>query len=203
MKLSIFAAFLPAMAMAMPGGGSYGHPPPKKCCISTKNAKDILLKWSSVNRDNPKAAGFATRAELVNATFVEDFTDYDETFNQGASDVFFKGRENLLQGSGDGPQAITDVSFKTVYMFHDCHNIAYRWEYTATTTGQDKIVFGPGPNDSNPLNLTQVPKGSTVKYKGIDLLEVDPCKKKIKAAYTSQDWLNFLTHLGWEFCPNK
>jgi len=202
MKLSIIAAFLPALAIALPGGSSYGHPAPAaKCCISQADAILILNRWKSINRDDPKFAGFKSRADLVNATLIDSFTDYDETFNNGAAEVFFTGRANLIPSNDSGPQAITDVSFRTVYMFHDCENIAYRYEYTATTTGQDKIVFGPGPNDSNPLNLTQVPKGSTVKYKGIDLLEIDPCHKKIKAAYSSVDWLNFLIHLGWEFCP--
>jgi len=197
MKLSLILPFLP-LALALPGSGSYGG---HHCCLTDGDAKTIISNWADIMRNN--SAGFDTVAELVNATISDNFTSYEETFNNGASDVSFVGRANLIPGPPAGPSAITNLTFTTVYSFHDCGNIAYRWEYHATTTGEDKIIFGPGPNDFNPLNTTQVPKGSNFMYKGIDLLVVDPCTKKITSEYTSQDWLNFLEDIGWEFCPGK
>jgi len=198
MKLSILiAALLPAAALAVPG---QPKPKPKQCCLTSADSKHILNKWANLARQNFKAAGFKSLAALVNATVSEDFKSYEETFNNGANPLSFQGRSNFL-GPKTGPDPIADLTFKTVYAFHDCKNIAYRWEYSAKTTGLDKIVFGPGPNDNHPLNLTQVPKGSKFQYKGIDLLVVDPCTKLVTSEYTSQDWLNFLLDIGWEFCP--
>lgn len=205
MKLtSIIISFLPLTALAVPGP-SYHTPAKHHCtCLTKKEADHILLKWSNLARQNYKAAGFKSIGALINATVSENFISYEETFNNGAADVSFKGRANFMPAPAGGPpDPIKDLTFKTVYSFHDCSNIAYRWQYSATTTGQDKIVFGPGPNDNNPLNLTQVPKGSKFHYKGIDLLVIDPCTKLVKSEYTSQDWLNFLLDIGWEFCPTQ
>jgi len=203
MKFAITSLVLPAAVLAVP---SSSYPPKHHCpCLSKKDVDYILLKWSNLARQNYKAAGFKSIGALINHTVSENFISYEETFNNGAADVSFKGRANFIPAPKDpkNPDPIKDLTFKTIYSFHDCSNIAYRWQYSATTTGQNKIVFGPGPNDNNPLNLTQTPKGSKFHYKGIDLLVVDPCTKLVTSEYTSQDWLNFLNDIGWEFCPKK
>ena len=146
MKLFSNLLFLLPLTLVIPSASA--KPKPYCACLTKKDADYILLKWSNLARQNYKAAGFKSLESLINHTVSENFKSYEETFNNGASNLNFEGRKNFLPGPKLGPDPVEKLTYKTIYTFHDCSNIAYRWQYSAETTGLDKIVFGPGPNDN-------------------------------------------------------
>jgi len=141
----IFNAFLPTQANQVANIDNYNNsPPPPSCCLTDKDARHVLRNWVKIF-----TSSFEPKEELyaqINKTIAPNFVDYEETYNGGTSPIAFTGRDGLyaaVTATNGGPPAVTDLKFNTLYTFHSCRSIAFRWQATAKTTGFG-ITEAPG-----------------------------------------------------------
>ena len=116
------------------GDGDDGHKH-RKNCLSQRDVDSILSRWPRL------FDGGAAGIDLANTTTTSDIILFDETFNFGnysAPEASSTNRDMLvanLRAGQAGPQSIKDGMFSGVAEFHNCHQIAWRWQFTGTTSG--------------------------------------------------------------------
>jgi hypothetical protein len=147
MKLAVpFIGVFLALATAHTGNGDNGQtcPSPKGDgkrghCLKQDDVDFILSRW-------PRLFD-GTQADLdnIDCTVTEDFISFSEAFNflnpagpANGSEINVQGRENLLnvlEFELQNPGNMDRGRYSSVFEFHNCHQIAWRWEFTGNTTG--------------------------------------------------------------------
>lgn len=108
-----------------------------KNCLSTKDVTSILSMWSELKIGN---------LSKINKVVAKGFKGTDNDVNNGTGTPFVEGRDaykQYLTTLHDPTQNdAIGVNETTIFSFHSCNRIAYRWhrvEYS-TGVGVNKLV---------------------------------------------------------------
>lgn len=199
MKLIFFTRVLPLLSLALSTGNASptdaspakDHHSEDEChhhhCLSDHDAHEIVDRWISI---------FEGQLHVINETVTDDIALEDESVNflfglPSPTGPYVLGKEGLrgtaaFANSGSGTK---NRHFEPLIIVHDCDTVVFRWQATVESTGLD-------PNSTSKA-------GDIIEFKGIDILEVEPCTKLVKASFSSVDYLPFLYQAGTKICFQK
>lgn len=105
---------------------SPAHPPkPSKFCLSDADAQNIVDGFINLLENTQENFNLA----LAQTLLADDFTDYSDSINYlnqtSLGAVSFATKQEFIDGQGTQPPF---PSVETLYMFHTCGHIAWRWQ---------------------------------------------------------------------------
>lgn len=207
---SIFLVLLtsPAILLASSHHGKYP-------CLTTPEAHDIATRYLHLYDQ-----GAVKNISQVAAVLSPGMTSYDEVgpFNTGpySNRPSTTGVQAFFESvTGTGPSAYRNSTQRPLFLLNSCDEIAYRWQFTAFSTGYDSYVLSSkhssfllsNRDSSSPqcerhqtvdlsTQFRTVPPGTPLEFKGNDILHVDLKTRLIDNATSSGDWLNLARELG-------
>jgi hypothetical protein len=88
-------------------------------CLTDEDALLILKHWTGVYSGN---------LALVDKTVASNIIGYDQGFTYGQANAeLYNGKAAFIKNVKNGLDGVKNVHFDTIFTFHDCSNIAFRW----------------------------------------------------------------------------